>query len=776
MTAGRDVARAGAIALVTFVALIVGATGVALAAPPSVTIEAPVTGSSTNAARPLFSGASDDSEDLITVKIYAGSSATGTPVQTLVLLVPSVSGIWSAEAEAPLAQGRYTAVAEQTNAASETGTSEAVAFTVDTTPPTVSIDAVPSPTKDPTPTLSGEAHIEEGSEEAVTLTIYKGAAVGGATVGAPHTLATSGEVWEYTSSHLADGTYTAQATRRDEAGNIGTSSPVTFTVDTTPPSVSITSPGDISTAHVSRPTFGGLAGHAGGDEQSITLKIYEGSKVAASPVQSVEHIVPSGGTWTTGASGPLLANGTYTALAEQSDEAGNVGSATTTFKVETDSPVLTLQTRGLVQRQSGPVTGPAPSFSGTAGSEAEDAASVVVMIYRGASTSGTPMETVAAPVEGAGWTTPAAGALPDGTYTAQAEQQDSDPLAQAGVSNASTFEVDADPPEVTLGTPIDDSSASGSIQLLTGSAGTTEGDLPTVTVALYSSTTVLSQAPLETLAVQASGGVWSAAFGALSPGTYTAQAEQRDDVGNDGHSAAVTFTLTAPSPAATAQESTPTSSSTPEASFAWFPAAPHTGEPVSLVSTSTDSESPITAFSWDLTGDGVFGAGGPSLSTSFATPGAHLVRLRVTSTDGLSSVAAETIDVTSPTTPLMQPFPVVRMAGSEYSFGVKISLLTVQAPSGSKITVSCHGPGCPAKIAHVVATSRSDKSRAGLVTVTFGRFERSLRAGARLQITVSETGMIGKYTRFVVRRNKLPLRTDSCLSPNGIQAIACPVP
>jgi hypothetical protein len=776
MTAGRDVARAGAIVLVTLAALILGSTGVALAAPPSVTIEAPVNGSSTSNQRPLFSGASSDSEDLVTVEIYAGSSATGTPVQALTPLVPPLLGTWSIEAEAPLAQGRYTAVAEQTNEASETGTSEPVTFTVDTTPPSVTIDAVPSPTNDPTPTLGGDAQVEEGSEEAVTVTIYKGNTTGGTTVAGPHTLATSGGVWQYTSPHLADGTYTAQATRRDEAGNIGTSTPVTFTVDTTPPAISITSPGDISTAHVSRPTFSGLAGHASGDEQSITLKIYEGSDVSGSPLQTVEHIVPSGGKWTTGANGPVLANGTYTALAEQSDEAGNIASATTTFKVETDSPVVTLQTRDLVQRESGPVTGPTPSFSGTAGSEAEDAASVVVMIYRGASTSGTPVETVNAPVADSSWTTPAAGALPDGTYTAQAEQQDSD--AQAGVSDASTFTVDADPPLVTLSTPTDGSSTASSTQSLTGAAGTAEGDLSTITVALYEGSTVLNQTPLETLTVQASGGSWSAAFGALSPGTYTAQAEQRDDVSNDGHSAPVTFTLIASAqstPPTVTQESAPTPSSPPVASFTWFPAAPHTGEPVSLVSTSTDTKSPITAFAWDLAGDGAFGAGGPSLSTSFATPGAHVVHLRVTSTDGLSSVVAETINVTSPTVPLMQPFPVVRMAGSEYSFGVKVSLLTVQAPTGARITVSCHGPGCPARTAHVVATSPGGKSRAGLVTVTFGRFERSLRAGASLQIRVSEPGVIGKYTRFVVRRGRLPLRTDSCLSPNGSQAIACPV-
>jgi hypothetical protein len=867
MTAGRDVARAGAIALMTLAALILGSTGVALAAPPSVTIEAPANGGSTSNQRPLFSGASSDSEDLITVEIYAGSSATGTPVQTMALLLPTVSGAWSAEPEAPLAQGHYTAVAEQTNEASETGTSTAVTFTVDTTPPTVTIDAVPSPTDDPTPTLSGDAHVEEGSEEVVTVTIYEGDTTAGTTVGAPHSLATSDEAWQYTPPHLADGTYTAQATRRDEAGNLGISSAVTFTVDTTPPAVSlnpvksptdepeptlsgdagveagddttvavtiykgnttgtvaagptavtavdgtwkytpphlsdgtytaqasqqdaagntgmsapatftidtippavsITEPANISELHVSRPTFSGLAGHADGDEQSVTLKIYEAEGSSGSPVQTVEHLTPVDGKWTTMTS---LPDGAYRAVAEQSDEAGNTGTSTVQFRIETHSPAVTLTTTGLVQRAGGPVSGPTPSFTGTAASELEDE-SVLVKIYSGTSTSPSPRRTVDGSRDGSIWTAgPITEPLPDGTYTAQAEQEDHE--GQIGVSASSTFTVDADPPLVTLTSPAEDSSATGSSQVLSGSAGTAEGDLSTITIELFKGSTITGTS-LEAVTVQASGGSWSGAFGGLSPGTYTAQAEQHDDVGNTGHSTPVTFTVTAPTQVTLAAQETPPASSPPTASFQWFPADPYTGEPISLVSTSTDPASPITAFAWDLAGDGTFGTGGPSLSTSFATPGAHVVRLRVTSTDGLSSVTAETIDVTSPTAPLMQPFPVVRMAGSEYSFGVKVSLLTVQAPTGAKITVSCHGPGCPARTASVVATSKSSKSKAGLVTIVFGRFERSLHAGARLQIRISEPGVIGKYTSFVVRRDRLPSRVDTCLSPAGIQPIACP--
>jgi hypothetical protein len=54
------------------------------------------------------------------------------------------------------------------------------------------------------------------------------------------------------------------------------------------------------------------------------------------------------------------------------------------------------------------------------------------------------------------------------------------------------------------------------------------------------------------------------------------------------------------------------------------------------------------------------------------------------------------------------------------------------------------------------------------------RFERSLRAGTRLVITVVKDDRIGKHTVIVIRRGKAPLRTDRCLVPGQRRASACP--
>jgi hypothetical protein len=192
------------------------------------------------------------------------------------------------------------------------------------------------------------------------------------------------------------------------------------------------------------------------------------------------------------------------------------------------------------------------------------------------------------------------------------------------------------------------------------------------------------------------------------------------------------------------------------------------------VSTSTDASSPLTAFAWSLTGSGIFEAVGPTLSTSFSTPGPHPVRLLVTDANGQSAAVTETITAISPAATLMQPFPVVRIAGSASSSGAKVSLLSVQAPIGASVSIACHGHGCPAKRQDTISVSGRSKSKTGLVTIVFRRFERSLRAGAYLQIKIYAPGQIGKYTRFTVRRGKLPVRVDTCLRPDGVKPMACP--
>jgi hypothetical protein len=387
---------------------------------------------------------------------------------------------------------------------------------------------------------------------------------------------------------------------------------------------------------------------------------------------------------------------------------------------------------------------------------------VTVRIYR----EGTEVEKVkSTSPPGATWSVGPALSLPPGTYTAQAEQKRL-LEAEPGKSPPVMFTIDTTPPQVTLTSPANGSSAIGSSQLLAGGAGTEPGDQPEVTVQLYPGSSIASQPPLEAITVQASGGTWSAPFVGLNPGTYTARAEQVDKAGNTGVSAPVTFTLAAAPP--------PPSPIPPVASFKWFPSTPVVGEPVSLVSSSTDRTSPLTTFAWALAGNAVFKVGKQVLTTSFTTPGEHVVRLRVTAADGLSSVASGTIHVIRAPLALMDPFPVVRIAGVLTSSGVNLSLITAQVPPGARVRVTCRGRGCPTASESRLVVSSNGKRKAGMVVVAFRRFERSLAAGVILEIKISKPGRIGKYTRFMIRRGKLPTRVDGCIDGAGLKRIACP--
>jgi hypothetical protein len=485
----------------------------------------------------------------------------------------------------------------------------------------------------------------------------------------------------------------------------------------------------------------------------------------------------SGSTWT---AGPVasLPDGTYTAQVSQGDAAGNIGaSPAVTFTIDTTPPVVsvTAPAAGAVLNSS------QPSISGLAGQASGDDASVTLKLYAGSTVSGSPIQTHEVTPSGASWTTGAVAALADGTYTVQAEQ--SDAAGNAGTSVAVTFTIDTTLPAVTLTSPATGSSTTTEFEALSGAAGTTARDLPQVTVKLFAGSQVTSGAPLQEVTVPVVSGGWSAAFGGLSPGTYTARAQQSNNLDRTGFSEPVTFTVKKPvvtppndpKPTATIT-TTPSPPTPPTASFQWFPSAPRVGEPVTLVSTSTDPTGPITGFAWSAAGNGVFTGGSSTLTTSFSTPGSHVVLLRVTGASGVSSSVAETIPVTVPEAILMQPFPVVRIAGSETASGARVGLLTVQAPVGATVNVLCHGSGCPVRSQSVLATPGKGKSKikAGVVTVVLQRFERTLRAGVVLEIRVSKSGQIGKYTRFTVRHGKLPVRADMCLSPAGIKPIACP--
>jgi hypothetical protein len=120
---------------------------------------------------------------------------------------------------------------------------------------------------------------------------------------------------------------------------------------------------------------------------------------------------------------------------------------------------------------------------------------------------------------------------------------------------------------------------------------------------------------------------------------------------------------------------------------------------------------------------------------------------------------------TSKKAKMIRPRPVVRVRGRLTANGANVTALTVRAPKGVKITVSCAGGGCPAR------TYSPTVSKLTHLT----KFERVLPARTRLTIKISKPGgYITKVTVLEIRRGSAPMRRDGCLWPAKKKLQRCP--
>jgi hypothetical protein len=234
-------------------------------------------------------------------------------------------------------------------------------------------------------------------------------------------------------------------------------------------------------------------------------------------------------------------------------------------------------------------------------------------------------------------------------------------------------------------------------------------------------------------------------------------------------------------------------------SLSYSPSAPVAGQAVTFTSTATDPDGTIETYEWDFNSDTVYEASGDTATHVFAAAGNYTVTVRATDNNGGSKTSFQTIFVSSPpaageilgtsnsgspptastpssgqgqprptTARLLSPFPVVRLRGSVVGRTARITLLSIQgAPRGAKVRVRCRGGGCPRKL--VTSTARSSRR-----TMRLRSFERRLRAGAKLEIYITQSGRLGKYTRFEIRRNAAPRRVDRCVRSFPGKPLTCP--
>ncbi len=705
--------------------------------PPSVKLE-PVASLSKNTT-PSFTGTASDTTE-VTVSIYAGSATTGTSVATAT--ASGTSGSFTSVGAAPaLTNGSYTAVARQPSSiGNPTGESNKVSFAVNTSPPTVKLEALAARINSVNPTFSGTVVDNEVEVKPVTVHIRE---AGGTSDVATATANVGSGKWTSgaLSTSLAKGrtSYEAFATQPSSLGNEeGKSNAISFVVDTEPPTVTLNKVPEASNERT--PKFSGTAS----DTRPVKVEIEGGGKKF-----SEEGTVTSGewsaGTLTLPETKVAVA---YVATASQESSIGNPTgkSKPIKFVVDPNAPSIFMAP---VKPQ---INTPTPTFTGTASNTTPVTVSICKITTPCAAEEG---EWSAKSAGGGPWSAsvPTTTPLPDGTYQAIASERG----AALGETERQVFVIDTVAPTVGVSSPAQGQTLLGSAVTVKGSAGTAANDESSVTVQLFAGPSPTSSPIGPSPTVIVSHGEWAATFSALSAGEYTVRAIQSDKAGNAG-TATRTFTMAVPAAPAAG----------PSVSFNWFPAHPHVGEKVTLVSTSTDSASPITGYAWDLVGS-TFASGSLRQTASFSTPGNHPVALRVTDAGGLSSTVTQQIPVSYP---LMRPFPVVRIVTTRVHGRLRLKALTVEAPAGASITVACTGKGCPLRSQSRVVPRPKGKS-SGVQSIPFPRFERGLPAGVSLEIRVSGAGQVGKFTRLTVRKGKLPLRADACVNAKEPKPVPC---
>lgn len=219
----------------------------------------------------------------------------------------------SSHTDGPLADGDWTFRVRATDDVPET-TTETRDFTVDTAPPTVTLGAggPTGPTNDPQPSFSWTAAGDDQSLRECSLDS-----------GTPSFGACTSPTQYDQATPLDEGSYTFRIRVEDEAGNTATDTR-TFSVDLTPPTVTLTALGPTGPTNDSRPSFGWTTAAENARECSV-----DQGTINFGPCTSLnQHDQPSN-----------LADGAYTFRVRVTDPAGNTASATRDFSVDTVGPM-----------------------------------------------------------------------------------------------------------------------------------------------------------------------------------------------------------------------------------------------------------------------------------------------------------------------------------------------------------------------------------------------------------------------------------------------------
>ena len=668
----------------------------------------------------------------VSIAITGASTQNGTAACT--------AGAWSfAPASALSADGVYSLTATQTDAAGNTGTSGAQTVTVDKTAPVVTLTTVngtartfPFLSNATITTVGGACGVATGDAPSVSLTLTGAGSENGVA-------ACTAGVWTYTfvSALTVNGAYSVTATQTDAVSNTGTSGAKTVNLDTTAPTLTLTTiNGTVRTfpftTNTTVSTFGGVCGSASGDSASVNVSI-TGAATQSSTAAC------TAGAWSFSPAPALSTSGVYSLSATQSDTAGNTAATgAQSLTINTLAPTVTLTTvNGTARTFPLTTNATATSVGGTCTTAAGVNPTVTVAISGASTQSGSATCTTGA------WTFTLTTALSaDGVYAATATQ--SDTSGNTGSSGAQGITVDKTAPTVALSavngtTHTFPYTANVSVTSLGGTCGAAIGDSTSVAIAITGASTQNGTATC-------SAGVWTftPATALSSDGVYTVTGTQTDAATNSGTTGAQTITVDKTAPTVTLASVNGTARTFP---FTTNTTATTVGgicgtasgdaATVAVVVGGAGSESgaaTCTSGSWTYT-----------FATALAANGTYTVTATQTDTAGnigSSGTKSITVDTTAPVVTLTT----ANGAGRTFPFTTNATVTSFGGACGSAVG---DGAGVTVSITGASTQSGTATCTAGVWTftpTTALSAEGTYSVNASQSDTASNTGSTGAQT------------------------------
>lgn len=210
-------------------------------------------------------------------------------------------------------------------------------------------------TQDNTPTFGGKGGTGLNDIPTVTGNIFPAAGlrapqVAGTPIQSKSVGLTPDGSWTITADPLGEGAYTFQASQGATNGETAFNDPITFVIDRTAPKLTATTTLYSGRTRDTTPLFSGAAGAANGDAATLAVRVFSGTATTGTPVTAAT-VARNGATWSF-QTVQALRDGVYTAVADQLDAAGNVGSVPLRFTLTTANPIGTVKFPKRLRRAS----------------------------------------------------------------------------------------------------------------------------------------------------------------------------------------------------------------------------------------------------------------------------------------------------------------------------------------------------------------------------------------------------------------------------------------